>query len=518
MTRPGPDPAREPLALRRRTPVAAAGTLLAAALLTKVTGFLRVAALAALLGASTAGDAFLTAYLLPEVLYFLFTEGGVCGALVRAMRGPRPAHALGAALVAAGLASLGLVAATLLGAAPAVRVLGPGLDPVTQAQVVGYLHQLSAYVPMILGYFVLHAALNAQGHFLGPALGPLLFNLAVLAAAAAAAPGDAQALIHGVLLGGALQLGAALVPAVKLLPRPSLADRHASRTWAQVRGLALPTVMLAAAMQLQYVCERALLSTSATGTITRFATTQRLVALPLGLLAVTLVTALMPYLAARADTEGPESLGPAIERALSALVWSMAPVTAGMAALSLPLVSLAFGRGAFAGSNLSLTAELVEVAAPGTVYVAASMLLVRGFLAAGDARTPTLVKVAVTAGVLGTDAALLSRFGARTLFAVSAAFALAETLWLLGRLPGAGLGTVKRAAADMLKAGLASAVLFVAARALAPSLAPGAPWSAHLEAIAVGGAAGLGAFALAAWALGAPGPRQHLEALRSLRA
>jgi putative peptidoglycan lipid II flippase len=495
----------------------AAATLIGVGLATKATGFLRVAALTAAVGATRTGDAFFTAFLMPEVLYLWFTEGGLTGALVRVFEahpGPRSRRAL---LVTMGVAALVLGLGVWVLAPPLVRLVAPGFGGDTQQQAVGYLKAAAPYLPLALGSFVLQAAWNARGRFLPPALGPLAFNLSMLGAAwwAATADDAGAVLALGLVVGGGAQLLCSLAAGRFPVQGEEVEDslRPALMEATQV---ALPTVILVGLLQLQFLFERSLLSTSVVGSITRFSTAQKLVNLPLGLVAVPVLTALVPYLTARALADPEGEVRPGLRAGVDALVWLMVPLTGLLASMPLEAMALLFGRGRFGSGDLHLTAELVEVAAPATLALALSMLMVRGYLARGDGRTPALVKGAGTAAVIVLDVWAFPRYGPEALFLVAAVVHLAEALVLEALLPGGSPATALRTISPVLRALPPVAALVVAARTtVAAMVGPGG--LAGLPGLVAGTIAGWAAFGAVGWMVGAPGPRRLRDELRRLR-
>lgn len=495
----------------------AAAALIGVGLATKATGFLRVAALTAAVGATRTGDAFFTAFLMPEVLYLWFTEGGLTGALVRVFEahpGPRARRAL---FLAMGAAALVLGAGVWAFAGPLVGVVAPGFGSDTQSQAVGYLRAAAPYLPLALGSFVLQAAWNARGRFLPPALGPLAFNLSLLGAAwlAAEASDAGRVLALGLVVGGGAQLACSL--AAGGFPPVEDGELDSLRpALLEALRVALPTVVLVGLLQLQFLFERSLLSTSVVGSITRFSTAQKLVNLPLGLVAVPVLTALVPYLTARALADPDGDVRPGLRAGVDALVWLMVPLTGLLASMPLEAMALLFGRGRFGSGDLHLTAELVEVAAPATLALALSMLMVRGYLARGDGRTPALIKGAGTAAVIVLDVWAFPRYGPEALFLVAAVVHFAEAVALEMLLPGGGPRTAWKTVSPVFRAIPPVLALVVAARTtVAAMVQPGG--LAGLPGLVAGTLAGWAAFGAVGWMVGAPGPRTLRDELRRLR-
>src|SRR6266850_1683217 len=130
-------------------------TVSSGTLASRLLGFVRDSALAALLGAGAVADAFLAAFQLVNIIRRLLTEGGLNAALVPAWLRVRETDGAAVAAAFAGRDTLAL-------AVDNARLMLPYLafaGPVT----------------------VMMALLNAQGRFALTAFSPLLFNIALIA-------------------------------------------------------------------------------------------------------------------------------------------------------------------------------------------------------------------------------------------------------------------------------------------------------------------------------------------------
>lgn len=204
-------------------------------LLSRLTGFGRVAAIAAVLGPTHFGNLFQTANLLPNVAYEFLTGSLVASllvpSLVRHLDGRRPADA---ARVAGGFLGLALVAmvavvGVLIAAAPIVlRLLSVGVDdPAVAAdqQRVGVLF-IALLMPQVVLYGVAGvgaAVQNAHGRFALPAAAPVLENLGVIA----------TVLVSAVVFGTGVDLDSASTGQVLMLGAGSTGAvaLHAGAQW-----------------------------------------------------------------------------------------------------------------------------------------------------------------------------------------------------------------------------------------------------------------------------------------------
>ncbi|MGA0895449.1 MAG: lipid II flippase MurJ, partial [Ilumatobacteraceae bacterium] len=162
-------------------------------LVSRITGFGRVLATAAVLGSGLLGDVYQTANLVPNLLFELVALGVLQAVLVpafaAAQRDGRNAldaavrAATGAALVAlgvvavAGIATSPLLAQVMVAFEPAPEIAADKLDVMVPMVLV--------FVPQLVFYglaTVTSAALNAQGRFVAGALAPAANNVVVILA------------------------------------------------------------------------------------------------------------------------------------------------------------------------------------------------------------------------------------------------------------------------------------------------------------------------------------------------
>lgn len=360
-------------------------------MLSRVLGFVRDMAMAWLLGSSLAADALVMALRLPHVLRRLLGEGTLSMSLtadfVRGEQGhservtmTRPpsltqelpmelplasphavdlrlalAHAVGFRL------ALILGVAVLLGeilAYPLAMLLAPG-----QAQDTQLLDSAVPLLRLCLPYAFTAgmaalgmALLHSMGRFLLPALMPALFNITVLAFAALAALDVAPAawlLALGVCCGGVAQWLVQVVALRLYLPArttpPVSCVSSAETNQAAWNCLArLPgTVLGAAAPQLAMLGGMMVASWLPQGSVAALYYAERLLELPLGVAGAALGVAALPALSRLAASEKHEEFARTASHALRLSLCVTLPATAGLLAVSMPLVQTLFARGAF---------------------------------------------------------------------------------------------------------------------------------------------------------------------------
>lgn len=404
-----------------------------------------MARIAERLGATPATDAFLTAFLIPESLYVFLTEGALTTAFVppftRALaRGARSFLSLFA--TTAGLMALfsGAIALIFWKIAPLlVWTIAPGFDGETSRLTADLLSVVVGYIPLTCVATILFAGLYARQHFLTPALGPLVFNLAVIASVGYASPQNVRPLAWGVLAGGLLQLALQILPLVRSLrlgqdedaPRPIDAVGHTpppSETRPPTKLLDLshpglketlwllfPLTLSLGITQVQLLAERYIASGLPRGTITSLNLIGKLVNLPLGLIGLAVTVPLVPALTKLDMRKDSTEFARTLEQGLVWLTALIAPITALCLIEPDAIVRILFQRGAFGLKESSDAATLLWYYALGLPAVSACYLLTSAFLATGDALSPALIRATVLTGNIGLNFHYLSSWGLATI-------------------------------------------------------------------------------------------------------
>ena len=464
--RSGQDPAAPTDRIGRAAGIMAIGTMLS-----RATGFLRAAVIAATLGLVLTADMFAVADALPAAMYTI-VAGGVLNAvlvpqLVRAMKNDVDGgEAYAQRLASAVLLVLGGATALLVLAAPAVvrlyvggELTGPELRP--QLDTIVLLARFTLLQVFFYGlYTLLGQMLNARGRF-GPMMfAPILNNLVAIAVFGgfllAMGPLDPDAgqftTAQVVWFGLGSTLGIAIQALVLLPVLRGTGLRLRPRT--DLRGVGLGkafrlgawTVALIAIMQVtQIVVVR--LATSATAAAAASAEVDRgagiavynnaflIIMVPHSIITVSLATAMLPDLSRQAAAARLDVIRERIGTAVRACIAIILPFAALLAALSGPLASLLFGYGA-AREDVDLVAFTVALFVPGLVGFTITFLVQRAFYAQEDTRTPVVVQLAVSTVQIALAVAIVPRVQPQLVSGVLAA------VWSAAALLGAVVAMV----------------------------------------------------------------------------
>jgi putative peptidoglycan lipid II flippase len=231
---------------------------------------------------------------------------------------------------------------------------------------------------------------------------------------------------------------------------------------------------------------------------------------PHAIITVSLVTATMPLLSRLSADGRSDRMRVEIMSTLRTVLSAMVPIAVALACLAQPLATLLFSYGALDGDT-EVIGTTIMAFAPGLVLFTVHYLLLRGFYAAEDTRTPFLIQTVLCAtniagAILLTWAAPPSRISTLLALAYAAAYlvgAAASGATLSRRVGGlVDTGVLKFAARLIVAAALAGATMLALPRGLS---------ELGLHPATAGGAA------VALVAAGACGAVVYLVAARALR-
>lgn len=381
-------------------------------LVSRILGYLRVLLVTTTFGAGDQLDAFNAAFRIPDLIFQLVAAGAVASALVPMVGGllatEQQARAWRIVSTVANLMLLCLAVLAVLAfvAAPAIvpAVIAPGFSAAKLEQTI-QLTRLMLLGPILLSLgAVATSALNADRRFAASAVAPIVYNLAIIAAAIFLSAGlGVTGLALGVIVGSlghlAVQLPSLFRAGFRYHPRIDLGDEDARKALV----LMAPRVLGLGASQITIVVMVALASGYGSGAVTDWTNAFTLLQIPLGVIGIPLGIVIFPSLARELAVGRTELYLELVTRSLRILLWVMLPIAALGMALRVQTVELLLGYGKVDEPNILLTADTLLLFLLGLAAHASIGVLARAFYARHDTRTP--VAAAILAVVVNTTLA-----------------------------------------------------------------------------------------------------------------
>ncbi|MES4886994.1 murein biosynthesis integral membrane protein MurJ [Streptomyces sp. NPDC096012] len=414
--------------LLKSSAVMAAGTMVS-----RLTGFIRSALIAAALGLGFLADSFQVAYQLPTMIYILTVGGGLNSVfvpqLVRSMKEDEDGgeafanRLLTLVMVAlAALTGLAMFAAPLL-----VRLLSPTIadNPAANDVAVTFTRYFLPSIFFMGIHVVMGQILNARGKFGAMMWTPVLNNIVIIISlglfiwvygtaanshmGVTSIPPEGQRLLGaGVLLGLVVQ-ALAMIPYLRETGfRIRLRFDWKGHGLGKAAMLAKWTVLFVLANQAGAMVVTQL-STSAgkdsgvggTG-FAAYANAQLIWGLPQAIITVSLMAALLPRLSRSAAENDSGAVRDDISQGLRTTAVAIVPIAFGFLALGIPMCTLIFGSARI--SDAVNMGYMLMAFGLGLIPYSVQYVVLRAFYAYEDTRTPfynTVIVAAFNAGAAG---------------------------------------------------------------------------------------------------------------------
>jgi putative peptidoglycan lipid II flippase len=511
--------------------------------LSRLTGFGRIAALAYALGFQRVTDTYNLANTTPNIVYELVIGGVLSGAILvpffvdrLARRGDGDADedeawdAISAVVTVAAVALLALTVLFALLAPLVIRIYTFRLDgAAARDQEVVATTLLRLFAPQVLFYgmvAVATALLNARRRFVAPMVAPVLNNLVVIGMllalphlvddlSLAAVRHDTGAQL---LLGLGTTAGVAAM-ALALLPSLRRAGLRLRVRWAPGHP-AVRAILRRAGWVLGYVVANQValwtvlvLANGRAGDVSAYQAAFVFFLLPHGVVAVSIMTALTPDLTERWSRRDQAGYRRQLSFGLRATAVVLVPAAAGYVVLAHPIVSLLIERGALSAASADVTGDVLVLFALGLPAFSAYLLLMRGYYAMQDTRTPFVLNAAENGLNVVLALALYPALGVQGLalaYALAYGAGAAVAAWDLHRRTAGIDGPA--VLQSVARVGAATAVMVVGVVGVV-AVVGGDRGPALLARVLVGVGAGVTLYLLAAKALGV----DELSAVTRLR-
>ena len=486
-----------------------------ATVLSRATGYLRLSAQAAALGAGAVADGYAVAILLPSLIYELFVGGILYSIFIPVLvdrmtsHGQDDARGLTNALFTLILPLMALLAlAGVVFAGPLVDlVLGQSGDVsnrVDARQYGVFFFRIFALQMLFYGISTIATGvLQAHRRFFLPTFAPVLNNLVVIGSFAAfiflqGTDLALYVLAFGVTVGAAV-MALALVPTLLALgygPRPQIG--HPALL--PIIKLSGPMVVLvAASVGFQFLAAHL---ASRFDAVAELGYAFTIFSLPYGIFVVAIASALMPELSEKHSRSDADGYRDTFSFGFRTMLFVVVPSAVGLIVLADPIVGLLYQRGRFDAQDTQIVAGLLVAYAVGLLGYSAYFFLVRAFYSRQNTKTPALLNVGIFVAYAALAYGLSELFGAvGVVLALSAAYAVLAALGLVATRREIGRIDGRRLFSSLTKILAAGAVMYAVALTGTFLLGEGSDFAGRLVVFLVVGGASLAAYLAAAYLL-----------------
>jgi len=381
--------------------LSAASVLMATVLFSRLLGLLRDRFLAGTFFGSQRAwqlDVYFAAFRLPDMIFQLLVVGALSAAFIpifskNLLKNKQVAWHVASTVITISLVFFILFAIILaIFAKPLSRLIAPSFS----APEIALMARLTCYLLLAQGSFIVSSfitgILQSYRFFIIPALAPIAYNLGIIFGILVLTPlFGIYGVVLGVIIGALLHLlvQLPLVHSLGFRFHPSFDFRHASVR--RVGKLMLPRTLALAVTQIELTVAVYIATSLSVGSLAIFYFAQHLNALPVGLFGATIGQAALPTLSQAVDHSSLEKFKSLLLSSLRQILYLSLPISMIMLILRIPVVRLAFGARGFPWQATLLTGQVVAFFAISVFAQAAIQILVRGFYALNNTKTPLFI-------------------------------------------------------------------------------------------------------------------------------
>jgi putative peptidoglycan lipid II flippase len=416
----------------------ATGTIGGLTMVSRVLGFAREMVFARIMGAGMAADAFMLAFMIPNLFRRLFGEGAFSAGFVPLFSkrlhgegGMEEARRFAEEVLAVFLPILVAVTLVFVIFMPGfvwLQAAGWRDDPQKFALAVELTRVTFPYLIFISLVSLFSGVLNSLTRFTAAAFAPSLLNIALIGALLIVpdgGPATAEAMAIGVIAGGILQLilcwGSTVRAGLKMRLRPP-------KMTPRVKELLILILPATLGSGIYYISQffYAFFATSLPeGSLVYLGFADRLNQLPLAIIGSALGTAILPALS-RAVDHGDGSDASRIQSQATELAMLLTlPAAVALAVTAGPIVSALFQGGKFTAEDASTTALVLSIIVAGLPAYVLIKVLTPGFYSRKDMKTPVYIAFAMLFVGIALNFLLIPVMGISAL-----AFTTAFSAWL----------------------------------------------------------------------------------------
>ena len=407
-TADGASPAKEAASSQKKhsSVLYAAGMLTIMMTISRVLGFVRDISVSSTFGISWQADAYAAAFTIPDLIYFALVGGGLSSAFIPvfssylATNKEEEGYEMASTILnIVALASMVLIAIGMVFTPQLVELLTNFQHG--EAEQATVLTILLTRIMFAQSFFMCLAGIS-QGilqcykEFTVPALGAVVYNIAIIVIGLLLAKYiGIMAFTIGVVAGAALNL--------LLQIRAMRQYRFSYRLTINLHHpgvkkfflLFMPVVLGLSMNEIILLVSQYLASTLGEGVVYALKQAQRIMMLPVGIFAAAIGLSVFPTMTSHVARGEMEEYKQNLTMGLRTIIFITLPASAGLMALSRPVVRAMYQQGAVTSEQIEMVSVILVFYCIGIVGYGAQQILNRGFYAVQDTKSPVLINVFV---------------------------------------------------------------------------------------------------------------------------
>lgn len=467
------------------TAVSAISLVMILTLVGKLLGLFRDRLMTVTFGSGMETNAFLTASRIPRVFFDVVFASAIAASFIPVFsetllkKSKRDAMTFaGNFITVIGFISLLLTALGMVLAEPLVRLFAGGFDAETAALCVYLTRIMFPTVAFTAVAFSFVGVLQSLGEFNIPAIISVIANLVVIAyyytwGERFGIVGLSVAFLVGWLLQAVVQVPSLVRKGFFF--KPSL--RLRSGEMKKVGLLMLPVLVSTWVQPINLTINTRFGSHLFEGAgVAAIDLSNNLYMIIAGVFVLSVTNVIFPRLSRLSAGDDPSRFRDTLGKTVRASLFIVVPMTAGLMALSGPIVALAYGGGEFDAFSVSITAAALRFVTLGMPGYAVQMILSRAYFARQDGRMPLVAGIVSIAVNLALSMLLTGPYNVVGLALASAAAATVNAVILMVPLEVRHSGFLSRAfVIDFIKMLVSAAVMSLAVYGLAAVLTGALP-------------------------------------------
>jgi putative peptidoglycan lipid II flippase len=385
-------------------------------------GLLRTSLFAYVFGASSTSDAFLQAFLVPDLIFTVIAGGALSSAFIPVFtqyivgdHDEKTAWHITSSL-------LNLIVVIMTAIALLAFIFDPWIVPLynpgmsqsnpQELSLIISLSRIMLLQSVIMGGgVIINSVLFAKQNFLLPAIGTVLYNVGLIAGlipglfitmhrTPASLTLSAYLATLGVVLGAILMVGVQVPGVIKAgMVYTFTFDWHHPAV-IQIARQMVPRAFNSAMLYFSIFVDRALIllmaaavGLDAGGSITQYYQAFLLISLPLGVFGMAVSTAAFPTLAENVTLGRMDRFRNIIQDTLRTILFLSLPSSVGLIVLGLPIIQVLLQHGAYSLDSAVSTSIPLAFFAIGLIGLSMVEILTRSFYALRDTKTPVTVSI-----------------------------------------------------------------------------------------------------------------------------